>query len=84
MPDFRFHRRGRRPDYDLEGVNCSAARTARVEAIVFAGEMLRDQPELVWCGEAVLFDVVDEGGETIFTLVISSVDKPNPPDCQSL
>ena len=75
MPQYRFHRRDGTAEPKTRAVHCEDAQAARLEAIIFAGETLKSQPELVWCGHTLLFDVVDDGDTTIFTLAITPIER---------
>ena len=79
MARYHFHRRAGKPEYDIACVECEDAQAARLAAIIFTGETLKEQPELVWCGHSLLVDVVDDGGTTIYTLMITPIERPTAP-----
>jgi hypothetical protein len=63
---------GRRPlSPDRDGTDLANPRAARDEAIVFAGEMLRDLARAFWNGGDWRLRVTDEDGATVCTLRFS-------------
>ena len=66
-----------RPDY----LGCSQLRDAPrsyapIEAVRFAGETLRDQPDLAWRGEEYRVEVTDADQLILFTFIAMGVDSP--------
>jgi hypothetical protein len=49
---------------------------ARLEAVRYAGEAMRDQPELAWKGEEFRVEVTDEKQLVLFTVIVTGVDGP--------
>jgi hypothetical protein len=59
---------------DSIGVECADAELARMEAIRFAADMLRREPERVWKGAELRIEAADAWGTVLFTLIIVGVD----------
>ena len=62
---------GRPESPDREGTELPGPDEARQEAIIFAGEMLRDPDGAFWDGGDWSMRVVDEAGATVCTLRFS-------------
>lgn len=76
MPRFFFHRADRVFDPDQEGTEFPDLATARVEAIRFAAESIKDNPQEVWAGHNFRVEVSDEAGMLLCTVVILGLDAP--------
>jgi hypothetical protein len=50
---------------------------ARHEAVVTAGEVIRDQPDIVWRGEELRMEVTDSNRTLLFTVIVLGVDAPS-------
>ena len=61
---------------DNTGIELSSLSDARIHAVKFASEYLRDRPELVWMGEEFRVEVTGETGRTLFTFIAFGVDAP--------
>lgn len=61
---------------DDKGLELASLSEARIEAVKFAGEYLRDRPELVWLGEEFRIEVTDENRRVLFTFIAVGVDGP--------
>ncbi len=59
---------------DNAGLEMSSLSNARIEAVKFAGEYLRDRPEVVWLGEEFRIEVTDGDSRPLFTFTASGVD----------
>ena len=59
---------------DAIGADYLDAEIARMEAVRFAGEMLRSEPERIWKGAELRIEATDTWGTVLFTIVISGVD----------
>ena len=57
---FYFNQVGAVYDVDTEGAELASASEARIEAVKFASEVLRDRPELAWKGDEFRVEVTDE------------------------
>jgi hypothetical protein len=73
---FFFNLAGAVHDPDNEGIELPNIGTARLEAVRFAAEYLRDRPEVVWLGDELRLEVTDENRMILFTLVVFGVDAP--------
>jgi len=59
---------------DTIGADYLDPQIARMEAVRFAGEMLRSEPERLWKGAEFRIEATDEWGTVLFTILISGVD----------
>jgi hypothetical protein len=59
---------------DTIGADYSSPEIARMEAVRFAGELLRTEPERVWKGAELRIEATDAWGTVLFTLFIAGVD----------
>jgi hypothetical protein len=73
---FFFNLAGAVHDPDKEGVDLPTLSDARVQAVRSAGELLKDQPQLVWMGEEVRVEVTDGNQLLLFTVIAAGVDAP--------
>ena len=76
MALFFFNQAGAIYDPDVEGIELESISEARVEAVKFAAETLRDRPELAWQGEEYRVEVTDDKQLILFTFVAMGVDSP--------
>jgi hypothetical protein len=72
MPRFYFHVRDGRDFIDDEGHELPSLDEAREQAVIAAGEAIRDLGKRFWAGEEWRMDVADESGETVCSLTFSS------------
>lgn len=70
MPRYFFSLRDHTIETDDVGTELPDISAARVEAIRFAGEMLRDQPELLDDNQTLFVWVTDEAGGRPFQLEV--------------
>jgi hypothetical protein len=63
-------------DPDVEGIEIGSIVDARLEAVRFIGEFIRDRPDLVWAGEEVRVEVTDANQLILFTVIVLGVDAP--------
>ena len=63
-------------DPDNEGVELDSPAQARHHAVVFAGEVIKDQPSLVWTGNELRVEVTDDGRMVMCTIIVVGVDAP--------
>ena len=68
MPRYFFSVIDGRDYTDTEGSELPDLAAAQAEAIVTAGEMLRDSTGNVWSGHEWRMNVSDEGGTTVLSL----------------
>jgi hypothetical protein len=76
MPVYHFNLSDHQKEPDPTGTELPDLRTARAEAVMFAGAYLRDEPGLVGGGEEFRVDVTDDAGAKLFSIVVRSVDFP--------
>jgi len=74
MPRFFFHIEDHIHEIDEDGQELASAAEARVQAIIFAGSLLRDEPGLVWDGRQFEVRVTDEAGKPVTAVHVSAVD----------
>ena len=63
-----------RPDY--EGQEFANLAEARLEAVRYAGEVLRDHPTLVWTGQDFRIECTNGDKLLLFTVIVVGVDAP--------
>lgn len=63
-------------DPDVEGVLLTGSSEARISAVNFLADTLRDRPELVWSGEEVRVEVTNAEQLILFTVIVIGVDAP--------
>ena len=73
---YYFHLAGAVHDPDHEGFELTDLSEARIQAARFAGEYLRDRPEVVWAGEEFRIEVTDNQQDVLFTFIAVGVDAP--------
>ena len=61
---------------DSEGIEFTTIHEARLEAVRYAGEVIRDHPTLIWMGEDFRVEVTDEDKLVMFTVIVVGVDSP--------
>ena len=61
---------------DDRGLELPTIEKARLEAVRYAGEAMRDQPELAWRGDEFRVEVTDEKQLVLFTVIVLGVDAP--------
>lgn len=71
-----FNLAGAVHDPDQEGYDLPGISEARIQAARFAGEYLRDRPEIVWKGEEFRIEVTDSSQVLQFTFIAVGVDAP--------
>ena len=59
---------------DVIGADYPDAQVARTEAVRFAADMLKNEPERVWKGTELRIEATDTWGTVLFTLIIAGVD----------
>jgi hypothetical protein len=73
MPRFHFHIFDGRDQRDVDGIELSDFQEARVEAIRYAGEILKDDAHRIALGEDWYMDVTDDAGMILFRFHLSTV-----------
>jgi hypothetical protein len=61
---------------DDDGLEFGTLEAARIEAVRYAGEVLRDHPTLVWQGEDFRVEVTDKKKMLVFTVIVVGIDPP--------
>ena len=61
---------------DDVGVEFASISDARVEAVRYAAEVLRDHPTIIWKGEDFRVEVTDDNRLVLFTVIVVGVDAP--------
>ena len=61
---------------DDQGTDFATINEARLEAVRYAGEVMRDHPTLVWEGEDFRIQVTDDTKLLLFTVIVVGVDAP--------
>ncbi len=73
---FFFTKAGAVYDPDTDGIELGSMSEARIQAVKYAAETLRDRPELVWMGEEFRVEVTDKNQLVLFTFIAIGVDAP--------
>ena len=69
MPRYHFHVSDGQDFPDLQGSVFADLASARVEAVRFSGELLKDAASHFWSGEEWSMRVTDDSDMTLFTLM---------------
>lgn len=84
MPRFYFNVHDGKSGLDTQGTDLPDWRTARIEAIRLAGEILKDEASHIVLGDNWRIDVTDHRGLILFQMAILLIDSPvvsqRPPD----
>ena len=73
MPRYYFNRVDGGIELDTEGVELRDLQDARIEAVLFAGQTLKDRPELVWSGHELRIQVSGRERNLLFTIAITMI-----------
>lgn len=76
MPRYFFHVHDGEDRPDFEGTELADLETARRQAVITAGCLLRDHAEHFWNGEEWKMEVSDDSGQTLFVLMFVAVSAP--------
>lgn len=71
-----FNKAGAGYNPAVVGIELSTISEARIEAVKFAAETLRERPELIWLGDEFRVEVTDENQLLLFTVIAFGVDAP--------
>lgn len=74
MPRYFFDVEDHHTEVDDIGQELSGPAEARVHAIVYAGSILRDEPDMVWDGEEFSVRVSDEDRNEVVSVYVRAVD----------
>ncbi|RZM32724.1 MAG: hypothetical protein EOP67_26150 [Sphingomonas sp.] len=72
MPRYYFNSDNHQHDEDREGTVLCSADEARTQAVIFAGDCLRDRPALVGPGAPFKVAVVDEAGTVLLRVIVTA------------
>ena len=61
---------------DDEGMEFGTVNEARIEAVRYAAEVMRDHPTLIWTGQDFRMEVTNSDRLLLFTVVVVGVDAP--------
>ncbi len=76
MPRFFFNVTDGIDIVDHEGVELADLPAARLQAVHYSGELLKDHPDTLWVGHEWRIDVTDAARHILFSIHISAVDAP--------
>lgn len=76
MPRYFFNEMGGTYKKDDDGLEFASLADARLEAVRYLGEVLRDQPDVVWAGEDFRVEVTDANEFVMFTAMVVGIDAP--------
>lgn len=76
MPRFFFHLTDGTIERDQDGTELETLAEARIQAAIFAGGALREDPKHVWKGQELRVEVTDEAGDLLFTVITLAIDSP--------
>jgi hypothetical protein len=76
MPRYYFHTVDGGRDRDHEGTELKDLASARVQAIKFTGDIMSDQPEVLWDGRDFRVEVTDDDDTLLFTIITLAVNAP--------
>lgn len=77
MPRYFFNVHDGREVADADGTELPDLRSARLQAVGYAGEMMRDHPERFWDGEEWVMVVTDARGDDLFALTFCASIAPS-------
>jgi hypothetical protein len=78
MPIYHFHSSDGSRDVDAEGTELPNDAAARLAAVRYAGEMLKDEPARLWSAGQWRVEVTDDRNALLFTVITIAVDTPTP------
>ncbi|MES3153841.1 DUF6894 family protein [Sphingomonas faeni] len=74
MPRYFFDIDNHRHDVDEVGTDLESDDDARVQAVIFAGDYLRDHPDIVWDGSRFAVVVRDEADTVLLSVLVTATD----------
>ena len=75
MPIYHFNLANHECHPDVEGTELADADQARIQAVIFAGAYLKDNPGLIWDGRRFRVEVTDDADKKIFTVAVETIDE---------
>lgn len=79
MPRYFFHIHDGQSSMDMDGTELANLRTARHEAVRFAGGVLRDESRSFWDSPDWRLEVTDAAGLILFALHVLGIEAPAAP-----
>lgn len=73
MPRYFFHSEDGRLEHDAVGTELADTASARLEAVRFAGALLKDRAQALWEGTRWRLLVTDESALILFTVEVNTV-----------
>lgn len=73
MPRFFFDTSNGTREEDADGIDLADMDEARVIALKFTGELLRENSQVIWEGEDLRVEVYDEGRTPLFVVSVSAM-----------
>ncbi len=80
MPRYFFHIHENRPTRDVDGVTLASDDEARSQAVITAGEMLKEKGDAFWTSGEWRMDVADEAGVVVCSLRLTGRSGPGVTD----
>lgn len=75
---YHFHSADGGRDLDALGIDLPDDAQARRQAVAYAGEVLRHDPDKLWDQGHWRVEVTNEDGRLLFTVITLAVDAPPP------
>ena len=75
MPRYFFNVADHIRDEDDQGTELPDREQARLHAVLFAGSLLRDDPELVWDGREFRVEVRDDAQRPVVDVIVRAEDR---------
>ena len=76
MPRYFFHTEDGEPHQDDSGTELAGPAAARVHAIQYAGEVMSNEPDVLWDGREFHVEVRDEHQELLFIVTCKALNAP--------
>ena len=74
MPRYFFNIQNQETLPDKEGNELAGPDAARIAAVTFAGEYVRDHPDMIWDGHRFAVEVRDSSDAVVFRVVVAAED----------
>jgi len=78
MPRYHFHCADGSREPDVDGIELANDEAAQQEAVALAGQILKDDPKLIWNKGQWRVEVTDDSNMLLFTVVTLAMDAPRP------
>lgn len=76
MPRYFFDARNGSADHDTVGTDLKDHSAARKHGIVFAGDVMHSEPNVLWDGQDFVIEVSDEHRALLFTITAFATNAP--------